>query len=120
MKATYQLNNEKLDHNFRLLMEREMEHTQLIQQQKKKINRLQDMLSTLKAKYAKTDKKFRQKNIELTEEYKRITEQYKDLQSKFKHFQERDNKKSREIWTMNEERVGELVNRILQATLGLM
>ena len=114
MKATYQLNNEKLDHNFRLLMEREMEHTQLIQQQKKKINRLQDMLSTLKAKYAKTDKKFRQKNIELTDEYKRITEQYKDLQSKFKHFQERDNKKSREIWGMNEERVAQLVNKILQ------
>ena len=33
--------------------------------------RLQDMLSTLKAKYTKLDKKFRQKNVELTEEYKR-------------------------------------------------
>jgi dynein regulatory complex protein 1 len=59
MKSTYQLNNEKLEFNFRLLGEREFEHTQLIQQQKKKINRLQDMLSTLKAKYTRTDKKYR-------------------------------------------------------------
>src|SRR5690348_16709291 len=98
MKAIYQLNTEKLDHNLRLLGEREMEHSQVIQQQKKKINRLQDMLSTLKAKYSKSDKKYRQRNLELTEEYKRITEQYKDLQSKFKHFQELDQKKYKEIW----------------------
>jgi predicted nucleic acid-binding Zn-ribbon protein len=77
MKATYQLNNDKLEHNFRLLAEREFEHTQHIQQQKKKINRLQDLLSSLRAKYVRTDKKFRQRNLELTDEYRRITEQYK-------------------------------------------
>lgn len=73
------------------------------------------MLSTLKAAYTKHDKKFRQKNVELTEEYKRITEQYKDLQLKFRHFQDRDHKKYCEIWDMNEQRVSELVNRLLKA-----
>ena len=97
MRATYQLNNEKLEYNFRLLHEREYDHTQQIQQQKKKINRLQDMLSTLKGKYSKLDKKFRQKNMELTEEYKRVTEQYKDLRTKFRHFQMYDEKKYKEV-----------------------
>ena len=55
-----------------------------------------------------------EKNIELTEEYKRITEQYKDLQGKFKHFQDRDENKFREIWKMNQERVTELVQKALQ------
>ena len=72
MRATYQLNNEKLEYNFRLLHEREYDHAQQIQQQKKKINRLQDMLSTLKGKYTKLDKKYKQKTVELTEEYKRF------------------------------------------------
>ncbi|PRP79860.1 hypothetical protein PROFUN_12472 [Planoprotostelium fungivorum] len=114
MKATFQLNHEKLTHNFRLLDERNFEHTQLIQQQKKKINRLQDMGSTLKARYEKNDKKYRQKNIELTEEYKRTTDQYKDLQAIFKNFQEKDHRKYKEVWNMNEERVSVLVNRLIQ------
>ncbi len=115
MKAIYQLNNEKLKHNFELLGERDFEHLQLIQGQKKKINRLQDLLSTLKGKYAKTDKIYRQKNMELTDEYRRITEQYKDLQIKFKHFQEMDQKKYMEIWEMNQERIHAQVKRLLQA-----
>jgi hypothetical protein len=49
------------------------------------------MLSTVRAKYTKLDKKYRQKNVELTEEYKRMTEQYKDLQTKLSHFQEYPN-----------------------------
>eukprot|EP01119_Soliformovum_irregulare_P024323 TRINITY_DN8693_c0_g1_i4.p1 TRINITY_DN8693_c0_g1~~TRINITY_DN8693_c0_g1_i4.p1 ORF type:complete len:616 (-),score=197.67 TRINITY_DN8693_c0_g1_i4:15-1862(-) len=115
LKATFQLNNEKLDHNFRVLGEKEFEHTQQISQQKKKLARLQDMLTTLKAKYGQTDKKFRNKNMELTDEYKRVTEQYKDLQSKFKHFQDQDRQKYREIWEMNVERVAELVEKLLKA-----
>jgi dynein regulatory complex protein 1 len=114
MKAIYQLNNEKLSHNFQLLGEREFEHLQLIQQQKKKINRLQDLLSTLKSKYAKTDKAYRQKNVEYTDEYRRITEQYKYLQTKFRHFQDRDQKKYMQIWAMNASQMQGLVKRLLQ------
>eukprot|EP01116_Phalansterium_solitarium_P015930 TRINITY_DN3584_c0_g1_i1.p1 TRINITY_DN3584_c0_g1~~TRINITY_DN3584_c0_g1_i1.p1 ORF type:complete len:660 (-),score=312.37 TRINITY_DN3584_c0_g1_i1:391-2370(-) len=115
MKATFQLNNEKLEHNFRLLGEREFEHNQLIQQQKKKINRLQDMLSTLKAKYLKSDKQYRSRNIEITEEYKRVTEQYQELQTKFRQVQERIRRKYTEVWEMDRERVAVLVKRILKA-----
>eukprot|EP00163_Fabomonas_tropica_P016218 TRINITY_DN2917_c0_g1_i2.p1 TRINITY_DN2917_c0_g1~~TRINITY_DN2917_c0_g1_i2.p1 ORF type:complete len:569 (+),score=175.16 TRINITY_DN2917_c0_g1_i2:731-2437(+) len=115
MRAQYQLNTEKLDYNYKVLSERDQENTATINQHRKRIARLQDVLSNLMAKYHKTDKHYRQQNMDLTEEYKRITEQFKDLQNKFRHFEITDNKKYREMWDMNEQLVDELVQRVLQA-----
>ena len=56
MRATYQLNTEKLEYNFRVLSERDVENSNTINQQKRKLARLQDNLSSLMAKYSKTDK----------------------------------------------------------------
>ena len=55
-----------------------------------KLARLQDLLSGIKAKYAKTDKHYKQINAELTEQYRRLTQQYKDLQVKFRYFEVRN------------------------------
>ena len=52
MRATYQLNQEKLDYNYRVLVERDSENTSTIKQQKKKLTRMADVLSSLKAKCA--------------------------------------------------------------------
>lgn len=93
MRATYQLNSEKLDYNYRVLQERDQENTLTIQQQKRKIARLQDVLSTLKGRYAKEDRKFKADNAELTDEFKRLTEQFKELQSKFVHFEHADTRR---------------------------
>ena len=46
-------------------------------------------------RYAEADKKFKQRNAELTEEYRRITKQYKELQLKFRHFDLADQEKFR-------------------------
>lgn len=115
MRATYQLNSEKLDYNYRVLMERDIENNNTITQQKRKLSRLQDVLSSLKLKYAKEDKRFKQENQDLTEEYKRITEQFKDLQNKFKHFESADTRKYRDVWHMKEDTVTDLMRRVLQA-----
>ena len=40
MKATYQLNTEKLEYNFQILKKRDEESTVIINQQKRKITRL--------------------------------------------------------------------------------
>ena len=47
--------------------------------------------------------------------YRRITNQYKELQKKFRHFQLADARKFRDVWDMNEERLYELINRVLMA-----
>ena len=53
-----QLNTEKLEYNYRVLEERDHENQSTINQQKRKIARLRDILSTLKQKYAESDKNF--------------------------------------------------------------
>merc|ERR1719198_182683 len=115
MRATYQLNQEKLDYNYRVLVERDSENTNTIKQQKKKLTRMADVLSSLKAKYAREERRYKQENQDLTEEYKRITEQFKDLQNKFQHFEVADTNRYRDVWQMNEESITELMRKVLQA-----
>ena len=52
MLATYQLNIEKLDYNYRVLVERDHENSATINQQKRKIARQRDQLTSLKARCA--------------------------------------------------------------------
>lgn len=80
MRATYQLNTEKLEYNYRVLVERDHENQSTINQQKRKISKQRDVLSNLKAKYNELDKKFQEENMKLMEEYKRTTEHFKELQ----------------------------------------
>ena len=115
MRATYQLNTEKLEYNYRVLVERDQENQSTINQQKRKIARQRDLLSNLKTKYGESDKRFQDQNSKLTDEYKRITEQFKDLQIKFRHFKESDTQRYKEVWKMNEEKVAAVVQKVLQA-----
>jgi dynein regulatry complex protein 1 len=142
MLATYQLNIEKLDYNYRVLIERDHENSSTINQQKRKIARQRDLLTNLKAKwvpmralsflckqkvwgcpiasallcrYHASDKKFHEANMKLTAEYKRITEQFKDLQQKFKHFELSDSKKYAEVWKMKEGHVVGLARKLMEA-----
>lgn len=115
MKATYQLNQEKLEYNFQVLKKRDEENTITKSQQKRKITRMHDILTNLKAKLAKQEKQYQDDNQQLSEDYKRITEQYIDLQKKSKHFMSIDDRKYQEIWEMKEAECKEHVGRVLQA-----
>lgn len=47
MRATYQLNTEKLEYNYRVLTERDMENSATLAHQKRKLTKLKDALSAL-------------------------------------------------------------------------
>lgn len=47
MRAAYQLNQEKLDYNYRVLLERDAENQATITQQKRKVSKQRDLLTTL-------------------------------------------------------------------------
>ncbi|XP_045835999.1 dynein regulatory complex protein 1 isoform X1 [Meles meles] len=111
MKATYQLNQEKLEYNFQVLKKRDEESTVIKSQQKRKINRLHDALNNLRAKYNKQIKHFQEENQSLTSDYKRFVTQFKELQRAMRHFALVDDKQFREIWLMNEEEAKDLVSR---------
>lgn len=115
MRATYQLNTEKLEYNYRVLTERDMENSATLSQQKRKLARLKDALSTLIAKYNQTDARDRNQNQELTDEYRRLTKQYKDLQKKYAHFDASDKSKFDDVWAMHEAEAVAKVEKLLVA-----
>ncbi|KAM7078267.1 dynein regulatory complex protein 1 [Molossus nigricans] len=111
MKAVYQLNQEKLEYNFQVLKKRDEESTVIRSQQKRKINRLHDIVNHLRSKYAKQIKQFQEENQSLTSDYKRFVIQFKELQKAMRHFALTDDKKFQEIWLMNEEEAKDLINK---------
>ncbi|KAJ3020875.1 UNVERIFIED_CONTAM: hypothetical protein HDU68_009921 [Siphonaria sp. JEL0065] len=115
MRATYQLNTEKLEYNFQVLKKREEENASILGTQKRKITRLTDHLNLLKSKMTKQERLYQQEYVSLTDDYKRILEQYKELQKKFRHFQVSDEAKYNEIWHMNQENTQELMRKVLAA-----
>lgn len=115
MMSTYQLNKEKLGYNLQVLIERNKEHQQIQSTYKNRLNKLRETLNTLMTRYYSLDQKYKQQNVELTEEYKRLTRQFKDLQEKFHHFEQADERKFRDVWEMNEQEVRGLISKVLEA-----
>ena len=73
MRATYQLNTEKLEYNYRVLVERDHENQSTISQQRRKIARQRESLLALKSRYGDSDKRYQDENVRLTDEYRRVT-----------------------------------------------
>ncbi|CAG5095885.1 Oidioi.mRNA.OKI2018_I69.XSR.g14384.t1.cds [Oikopleura dioica] len=115
MRASYQLNQEKLEYNFQVLKKRDDENTITNSQQKRRLTKMQDQLNSLRSKLEAQEKKARVEGCNLREDYRRLLQQYADFQKKKKHFEDADNKKFREVWEMNMQELMELVNRTLQA-----
>ena len=115
MKATYQLNQEKLEYNYQVLQKRDEENAKTKAQQKRKLTKLQDVLTMLKKKLAKQIKVFNDENQQLAEEYKRVTDMFNDLQLKSQHFLGVDLQKFHDIWKMNEDQCKQLGNNLLEA-----
>ncbi|CAC5382327.1 DRC1 [Mytilus coruscus] len=105
MKATYQLNQEKLEYNYQVLRKREDENNITRSQQKRKITRLSDVLSGLKIKLAKQEKQYKDENTQLSDDYKRITEQFRDLQRKSRWCDERGGIVKVSPWCVEADRI---------------
>ena len=119
MKATFQLNAEKLEYNYHVLKKRDEENMITISQQKRKITKLQDVLTNLRKKLAKQEEQHQIENVNITEEYKKNSQQFADLQKKYKLFQAADAKKFEEVWEMAEENVRELAGIVQQGDKGI-
>ncbi|KAJ3370443.1 hypothetical protein GGF31_004029 [Allomyces arbusculus] len=115
MKATYQLNTEKLEYNYQVLKKRDDENSITVNQQKRRITRMTDIVNTLKAKLARQEKQFAGEHATLQDDYNRIAAQYDDLTKKFRHFQVNDEVKFQELWDMNQDAIRDLVAKVLMA-----
>jgi dynein regulatory complex protein 1 len=115
MRATYQLNSEKLEYNHSVLEERDAENKLKLDHHRQRHRQLKEALSSAIQKHHKEDHETKQVNKQLTEDFARVSESYKDLQKKFRHFEMSDQVKFKEVWDMNENTVMELVKKVLRA-----
>lgn len=115
IRATYQLNTEKLDYNYRVLTELDVEKNAELSRYKRRLTRLKDQLNHFTGRYQEISTADSRTNTELTEDYRRLTQKYKDLQAKFRHFEVADTIKFDEIWNMHEEEAKDLVDKLLKA-----
>lgn len=115
IRATYQLNTEKLDYNYRVLTELDVEKNAELSRYKRRLNKLKGQLNNLVAKFTEMEAADTKTNHELTEDYRSLTLKYKELQAKFRHFEIADTTKYDEMWTMHEEEVKDLVDQLLKA-----
>jgi dynein regulatry complex protein 1 len=115
IRSTYQLNTEKLDYNFRVLTELDVEKNAELSRYKRRLNKLKGQLNTLVTRFTETEAADARTNHELTEDYRGLTLKYKDLQAKFRHFEIADTTKYDEVWAMHEGEVKDLVDQLLKA-----
>lgn len=115
MKAVYRLNQEKLGFNYDVLNERQ----QVFQKQKKglksKLNkdtqRLREELEQFKNQQAEA----KNQNTLHTKDYKFFTNEFIKLQKRFEKFEKADDKRIKEIWSMNDQEARNLVEKIMHA-----
>ncbi len=115
IRATYQLNTEKLDYNYRVLTELDVEKNAELARYKRRQNKLKAQLNSLVTRFTEMEAADTKTNNDLTEDYRTLTLKYKDLQAKFRHFEIADTTKYDEVWTMHEEEVKDLVDQLLKA-----
>ncbi|CAD2213287.1 Sperm tail/Sperm tail C-terminal domain containing protein, putative [Angomonas deanei] len=114
-KADFMLNGERLNYNLQVLRERVKESKNATNLYKRRIGRLQDILSNLIARYQESEKRHQRVNKDLTSQLRRADTQYQDLQKKFQLFEKADKDKYRQLWQMNNQKCKEKVHRVLQA-----
>ena len=112
MKAVYRLNEEKLEFNYKVLNDREKVNSSQLNMLRKKLRRLRGTKSTVKAKFEFLTNDLEQKNMNMSKEYKRFTKEYVSLQKKYERFEKGDKKRFNDIWSMNQNEVMALCEKI--------
>ena len=113
IRATYQLNAEKLDYNYRVLTELDLEKTTELTRYRKRVNKLKDQVSQHKQRMRDLEEQSAKTNEQLANDHKSLTNKFKGLQTKFKHFEELDIKKYEDLWKMHDEEIRLLVDQVL-------
>ncbi|CAM9565177.1 unnamed protein product [Lampetra fluviatilis] len=115
MKATYQLNQEKLEYNFHVLKKRDEENALAKALQKRRLTRQQDLLTSLKARHAKMERQYKDENLSLASDFTRMSEEQQQVHSLTSHFGGVDARRFRGVWLMAEEEARRLARRALDA-----
>ena len=115
MKAVYKLNQEKLGFNFDVLHERQTVFNKQKKGLKFKQQRDRQKLTEERELFEVQQTDAKNLNIQYTKEYKLFTNEFIKLQQRFEKFEKADDKRIKEIWSMNDREARALVEKIMHA-----
>lgn len=98
-----------------MLTERDNENKATLTAQKQRLMRLRAALAKSQAEYESSDKRYKDRNALLTQDFQRITRQYRELQGKYKHFEIADAHRHAEVTSLHQEELGAMVERLVAA-----
>lgn len=115
IKAMCLLNSEKLDYNYQILAKREDENLIIKSQQKRRINKLSDMVNLYKTKIREFAQQSSVEAARLKEQVLSLRRGVKDTERKLLYFSQSNDMKYQKIWQLNFGDAEKLLNRILNA-----
>ena len=115
MKAVYKLNQEKLGFNFDVLHERQTVFNKQKKGLKFKQQRDRQKLTEERELFDVQQTDANNLNIQYTKEYKLFTTEFIKLQKRFERFEKADERRIKEIWSMNDVEARRLVEKISNA-----
>ncbi|XP_026295650.1 dynein regulatory complex protein 1 isoform X2 [Apis mellifera] len=115
MKALCIMNVEKLDYNFAVLKRRDEENTIVKNQQKRKINKLQDIINNLKKTHSDLEESKKMEIQKLTNQILKSQKSVLELEKKSDYLAIINDKKYMQVWDMNIKTANELIDKILTA-----
>ncbi|XP_050424909.1 dynein regulatory complex protein 1 [Adelges cooleyi] len=107
-------NVEKLNYNYQVLKRREEEIAYAKAAQRRKMNKLQDVLSIKRRLARETKAEFESKVSVLSENIEKLNDDIERHESKAERFAEIQGKSFRELWDFSQEQIGDLLARILK------
>eukprot|EP00158_Paraphelidium_tribonemae_P005041 Partr_v1_DN27128_c0_g1_i1_m15725 putative coiled-coil domain containing 164 len=115
MKATFLFNSEKLEFNYQVLKRRDEENGAIMTVQKRKINRLNDVVSALRFKISKQRGSAEKEVKSTAEDYGRMQVQWKEFNQKFERFQRKDQKLYKEVAQMYTDDILQAAKDVIKA-----
>jgi dynein regulatory complex protein 1 len=112
MKAVYRLNEEKLEFNTRVLEDRKNVNSDAKKRLKNREQKYKDALRAVRDKFEAQTRKYAKDNRIMTKDYKKFTMEFLLLQKKYERFENSDKKRFNEIWSMNQNEVMALCEKI--------
>lgn len=113
IKAVSLLNSEKLDYNYQILAKREDENLIIKSQQKRRINKLQDVINTYRKKIGNYKDWSKNQVDSLSSQVLNLQKSVREIESKSDHFSKTSDVKYRQIWDFNYKKAEKTLQEIL-------
>ncbi|XP_075211121.1 dynein regulatory complex protein 1 [Lycorma delicatula] len=113
IKAICLLNKEKIDYNYQVLKKRDDENLLIKSQQKRRINKLQDIATKLRKQIKQVTENSNLEIKRLRGDVESLHTKINDVQKKSKLFSSVNEVKFQEVWKFNKEKIHVLITKIM-------